>query len=543
MSQILLIRPPSVFSSTSYSSPVTPPLGIAYLAANLLKHGHDVQCIDAMGEALEHIAVSYSPTVRYRGLSIPKIVARIADKIAERDGRLPNAIGIATMFSQDWPHMADMIDAIHARFPSIPIVVGGEHASAASELILTSCPAVKCVAIGEGDETIVEIADRLERGEPLEGAAGLHYLGANGEVVKNPRRGRITALDELPWPAWHLFDLEPYFANGEGHGVERGRSMPLLATRGCPFQCTFCSSPQMWTTRYAMRAVSQVVDEIEYYLKTYGAQNIDFYDLTAVVRSDWILEFCAEIKSRGLKFTWQLPSGTRSEALTNEVLAAMAASGCTNMTYAPESGSAATLDRIKKRVVLPRLIQSIKNAKRNGIYVRCNLIIGFPGETRRDIYKTLFCAIRFAFIGVDDTGLYPFSPYPGSELYAELRAAGKIGALDRAYCESLMAFMNLKQSSNYCENVGPRELAAFRLVGMSLFYGLSYLLFPRRILRSVRNYRTHRSDTIFEERLFGYLKRRRLEKLNAPAAISPAALSTSITPRKPRSLPLPPVNG
>lgn len=504
MSRILLIRPPSVFSASSYSAPVTMPLALAYLTANLREHGHEVDNVDALGEDIYHIDVSYSPRIRYRGLSTRRILERIKTK--------PDGIGITVMFSQDWPHVEDMIQAIHREHPDVPIIVGGEHPNAASEYTLNTCKPVTHVAFGEGEETIVDWADWLDGRLPVERIAGIARRDADGRVVVNAPRPRLRAPDELPWPAWEEFKLDPYFEVGEGHGVERGRAMPLVATRGCPYQCTFCSSPSMWTTRYVMRSVPKVVDEIEHYLKTYKADNIDFFDLTAIVQKGWIMDFCREVKKRHLRFTWQLPSGTRSEAMDGEVLEAMAESGCMNVTYAPESGSEATLAAIKKRVKLPRLYDSIRRAKRNGIFVKCNLIIGFPREHRRDMWATLWAAIRFAIISVDDTGIYPYSPYPGSELYDYLRETGAIGRMDRGYFESLMTFMDLKQSSNYCENVGPNEIAFYRFVGMAAFYGLSYLLHPSRILRSLNNYRQHRSDTVFEERLFAFLRRQRIER-------------------------------
>ncbi|MBI3548568.1 MAG: B12-binding domain-containing radical SAM protein [Elusimicrobia bacterium] len=509
MARILLIRPPSVFSASSYSSPVTMPLALAYLSANLLKHGHSVENIDALGEDINHIDVSYSPRVRYRGLSTPAILGRIKSR--------PDGIGVSVMFSQDWPHVEDMINAIHQRYPDVPIILGGEHATAASEYVLRSCPAVNFISLGEGEETIVDWADWLDGKKPVEQIAGIQFLSKDKSLQINPPRPRLRTPDDLPLPAWQLFNLEPYFQVGEGHGVERGRSMPLVATRGCPYQCTFCSSPFMWTTRYVMRQVPKVVDEIEHYIERYKADNIDFFDLTAIVKKDWTLEFCREIKRRGLKFTWQLPSGTRSEAMDADVLKEMAEAGCMNVTYAPESGSNRTLKEIKKKVVLPRMFDSIRQAKRNGIFVKCNLIIGFPRETRLDMWKTLWCAIRFAIIGVDDTGVYPYSPYPGSELYHYLRDTGAIKEMDRSYFESLMTFMDLRQSSNYCENVGSREIAFYRFVGMSAFYGLSFLLHPSRVARSLRNYKEHKSDTVFEERLFAYLRRRKLEKGSAAA--------------------------
>lgn len=487
------------------------PLSLAYLTASLLKHGHDVSNIDALGEALEHIGVSYNPRVRYRGLSTPRILERIQGK--------PQGVGVTAMFSQDWPHLEDMINAIHARLPDVPIILGGEHATAACEYILRTCPAVSHVALGEGEETIVDWADWLDGRKRLEDVAGIAHLSPGGGLVTNVPRSRVRNPDDLPWPAWHRFNLDPYFEAGEGHGVERGRSMPMVATRGCPYQCTFCSSPSMWTTRYVMRSVPNVVDEIEHYLDRYRAENIDFFDLTAIIKKDWIIQFCHEVKRRGLTFSWQLPSGTRAEAMDAEVLKEMASAGCTNVTYAPESGSPQTLKEIKKKVVLPRLFDSLRHAKRNGIFVKCNLIIGFPRETRWDMLRTVWCAVRFAIRGVDDTAIYPYSPYPGSELYAYLRKTGAIPRMDRDYFASLMTFMDLKQPSNYCENVGPTEISVYRLVGMALFYSLSYLLHPSRIGRTFRNYREHRSDTVFEERLFGFLHRRRIEKKEGIASI------------------------
>ena len=503
MSCLLLLRPPGIFASSSYSVPVTMPQGLAYLAGNLLKHGHEVRCLDAFGEGLDHIDVSYAPSVRYRGLSTTAILDRIEMP--------PDAFAVTANFSQDWPHVEGVINAIHNKFPSIPIIVGGEHATALPDHILNTCGAVEYVALGEGELTIVDFAEFLDGKREIDNVQGLCYRGEDGSVKRTPGRPRHVTPDDFPWPAWELFDLEPFFKTGEGHGVERGRSMPILATRGCPYQCTFCSSPTMWTTRYVTRKPALVVDEIEHYINEYGAENIDFMDLTAICRKSWVLEFCEEVRNRSLSFTWQLPSGTRTEALDEECIAAMASTGCMNVTLAPESGSPRTLKEIKKRVKLARIYETIRHAKKHGLYVKCNLMLGFPKETRWDILRTLWVNIRFAFMGVDDVGLYLFSPYPGSELFTYLQTNGKIKELDHSYFEGLMIFMGLRNSGNICENVGPRELSFYRFIGMSMFYGLSYLLHPSHILRSIRNYKNSRSDTVFEERLFSTFRRIRIE--------------------------------
>ena len=526
MSRILLIRPPAVFASSSYSVPLTMPQATAYLAANLLKHGHEVQCLDALAEGIDHIGVSYASSVRYRGLSTEAIVDRIKSA--------PDAIGVTAQFSQDWPHIEGIINAIHAKFPDIPIIVGGEHATALPEHTLNTCGAVKYVALGEGELTIVDFAEFLDGKREIDSVQGICYRDADGSVNRTSPQPRVRTPDDLPWPAWELFDLEPYFRTGEGHGVERGRSMPLLATRGCPYQCTFCSNPAMWTTRYVMRKPELVVNEIEHYINRYAARNIDFMDLTAFTRKSWIMEFCKEIQDRSLNFTWQLPSGTRVEQMDEECLAAMATTGCMNLTLAPESGSEQTLKEIKKKVKLSKIFETIRYAKRQKIFVKCNLIIGFPTERRKDVWQTLWTSLRFSFMGVDDMGLNLFSPYPGSELFSYLQTTGKIKKIDHSYFEDLMVFQNIRRSSYFCENIGSRELSFYRLVGLCSFYGFGYLLRPSRILRTIRNYRADRSDTVFEERLFALFHRRQIEKVTLRREVvtsNPSSLATEVSGR------------
>lgn len=501
---ILLIRGPNIFSGNAYTNPLTLPLGIAYLAGNLRQKGHKVTVIDAIAADIHHIGESFAENVFYRGLSDEKLLSRITEA--------PDGIGMLTMFSQEWPHLEQTILAIKKKFPAVPIILGGEHATAAADYILESCSAVDMVALGEGEETIIDFAEWLNGRVPLQQIGSLKYL-RGGVIITNPARPRIIALDDLPLPAWDLFNIEPYFEMGFAMGVDRGRTMPIVATRGCPYRCTFCSSPQMWTTRYVMRDVILVVDEIEQYIKQYRVENIDFYDLTFVIKKQWTLDFCAEVKRRGLSFTWQLPSGTRSEVLDDDVLKAMSNTGCKNIAYAPESGSIRMLAAIKKKIKIPMMIKSIKTAKKHGLFVRCNLILGFPTETRLDMWHTLGLAMRFAWIGVDDTTLHSFSPYPGSEDFAYLQSTGRVAKMDKEYFTSLMGFADLTRTASYCENVRPSEITFYRLAGLSLFYGLSYLLRPARIIRSIRNYKQGIADTSLESRIFGLLRRKKAQNL------------------------------
>lgn len=506
MSHVALLRPPIVFSASCFSSPVSLPIGLAYVAASLRGAGHEVSVLDALGEGVNRWSAGWNERVLIRGLPVTEIVERLP--------KAADAIGVSAMFSQEWPYLRDLLAKIRLARPGIPIILGGEHATAAARHILESCPAATFVVRGEGERVVLELMEHLEGRRDGTSIRGLTWRNSSGRVVSNPDAPRLRDPDALPWPAWDLFPLESYFRTGEGHGVDRGRTITMLATRGCPYQCTFCSAPAMWTTTYVMRDPAKVVDELEHWVKTYAIENVDFADLTAVVRKDWILAFCRELTRRGVKAGWQLPSGTRSEALDEEVLDAMRAAGCRDLTYAPESGSEATLERVQKKVRLARMQRSIDAAKRRGFSVKCNFVIGFPHESRRDVWLTLLTALRFSWLGVDDIALYPFTPYPGTALFQELLDSGRIKRLDLSYFESLMAIMDLRLRGLYCKSIGPWELGAYQLGGMLACYALGYARRPSRLIRIALNYLRGRADSGFETRVFALLRRLRALRMS-----------------------------
>jgi anaerobic magnesium-protoporphyrin IX monomethyl ester cyclase len=511
MAHLTLIRAPFITSTYSFSTVLEPPLGLAYVAAALAHAGHRVTLIDATGEALDQRQPAAHPGLVAHGLSIPEILDRIPDDA--------DAIGVSVMFSQQWPHAEAMIHAIHARRPATPIFVGGEHATVTWEYLLAHCPEITACALGEGEVTAVELAAWVDGAMPLASVAGIAYRDG-GTPRKSAARARIPEPATIAPPAWHLVPLDGYFARGMNQGVNRGRSMPILATRGCPFQCTFCSSPEMWTTRYTVRPVAELVDEIEGYVKTYGIANVDFEDLTAFIKRDWILALCAEIERRGLRLTYQLPGGTRSEALDREVLEALYRTGCRNITYAPESGSERTLKRIKKKVRLDRMLDSMKAAVAIGMVVKVNMIIGFPFETRRDILTTVRFCLKLARLGVEDIPIYLFSPYPGTELYEDLRRDGILPEMSNDYFADL-TYNDVSRGTRLCAAVGPAEMELYRILGMGASLVIAYATHPSRIWRTVRNLLRGAEESMVERRLRKLLRRqpRRHSKVRGLEAV------------------------
>lgn len=499
--KIQLLRPFIVMPLTSYSNPLVLPLGVAYLASLMREAGYEVDLIDSVGEAPQKLEDAEDGRVRRQGLSPDDIIGRIDPKT--------KVLGISLMFSQEWVEHRRLIDRIGEAYPDMTIVVGGEHATALPEFVLRQCPAIDYVVQGEGELIFLELASRILRDDAPESVQGISYLDADGAYVDTGLGRRIADFPSLPRPAWDLCNVTSYFSKAFSFGVSYGRNMPILATRGCPYQCTFCSNPTMWTTRYMMREPADVVDEIEDLMKTYGCNSVDFADLTAIVKKDWILAFCGEIQRRKLDIVWQLPTGTRAEALDQETLTALYESGCRLVVYAPESGSEETLKLIKKKLKLDNVLASAATAAKIGHMTKVNFILGFPGETRKSMLASVWACIRMAARGVGDTNVVVFSPYPGSQLFNELVTNGEIDIHDDEYFYGLTAFFDFTNTKNYNGNVPSWQIGLIRFSGMSLFYLISYLLYPRRLLRLVEAARSKdfQPNSLFEQRIFDAVTR------------------------------------
>jgi radical SAM superfamily enzyme YgiQ (UPF0313 family) len=519
-----LIRCPQTFHIFVSAAPAVPPLGLAYVAASLIRAGHQVQIIDPTGEAIERfVAVDSGGRTLRRGLTDEEILDRIAGS---------DVIAFSLMFSQDWLVARELIAKVRARFPNSVLVAGGEHFSAEPVGALEGAPGLDYVLVGEGDQVICDLFEHLEGRRPIETIPGVYFRepGRDGGPIRhNAGMSRVRDIDALPWPAWDLVPLENYLSGGHGWGVDRGRSVPINATRGCPYQCTFCSSPTMWTTRWVARSPADVVAEIKHYIAKFRASNFDFQDLTAIIKKSWIVEFCERLLAEDLRITWQLPTGTRSEALDQEVLPLLVAAGCTNITYAPESGNEDTLRRIKKKVRLGRMIPSMRAAVRAGCNVKVNFIFGFPGEDYRDLFGSFGFLAKIAAIGVHDVSIAPFRPYPGSELFRDLQTKGVLPARldDTYYLRLASAAENLpgasKGAESFSEHLSAAGLNRMRTAAFATFFLLSWTLRPYRVLRLIYALWTERQESRLDKSLVE-MKRRLLRRWKGAPGLSPGAV-------------------
>ncbi len=504
---LTLINPPGIksFSGLQMHTP-NPPLGLAYIAAAAREAGLVYNVIDGTGEALDRVhAYPGRDDFLMQGLSLDEIVARVP--------RSTRIVGICCMFSTLWPLTRILAERLRQSRPDLLLVLGGEHGTAVPHHVLCHS-AFDYVVTGEGEETFVRLLKAVVDGIPVETVRGLAFRRGD-EIIHTGLSARQRNVDSIPLPDWDSFPIAAYIDRHQINGVNMGRSMPLLATRGCPYQCTFCSSPGMWTTRYVPRTPKAVVDEMELYVRKYRVSNFDFQDLTAIVKRRWAIDFAREIIDRKLSITWQMPSGTRSEVFDAEVADLLHRSGCRALAFAPESGSPEVLQAIRKQVDIEELVTAARTALKRGFSVSCFFVIGFPQDRPETLRQTLRLIRRLAVMGLHDVAVTKFVPYPGSALFRQLQESGKI-RLDDEFFVSPMDFY-VRRAPSYSDAVSSSRLYFTMLWMFVNFYVISFICRPLRVFRilwkaAVEGVEETRYAKWFVDRLFTRRQWRKLQQ-------------------------------
>lgn len=470
-----------------------PPIGLAYVAAAVRNAGHDVQLIDAPGEAMEQWVPFDTPMGEMHriGLSPEEIVARVDERAS--------VIGVTNMFQHEWPQVRSLVPLLRERFPEAYIVLGGENPTAFRDWVMAEAPDVDAIVLGEGELTMVELVGRRAQGESLGDLDGVVVRDPDAGITDRGLGQRLTKqeLAVAPRPAWDLVPLDNYWAHYPFLGVNRGRSIPILGTRGCPYKCTFCSSPQMWTTRFVMREPSDVVDEIVEHVEAYGVQNVNFVDLTAATNRKWVLAVCDELERRAPGVTWQLPIGTRSEAIDEQVLQRLWDTGCRNIALCPESGSQRMVDIYDKRVDLPHVLEAAEVANRIGVRTVVHIIIGHPDERWSDVWRSTTFLVRAAARGCSDAAVIMFCPYPGSADFRRLVASGDLEIDEASYYVGLARSSASNRSWN--RRMSSRQLRWLQLGMLATFYSVAMLRRPRRAWQFLTSLFNEREETYLDQ--------------------------------------------
>ncbi len=466
---------------------LVPYLGIAYVGAALRAAGHDVDIVDMCGEDISRTEIVHGRFIQY-GMSFAGLKDRLSPS---------KVFGFTCMFSQDWPFHRDLIQHVRRLFPGSVFFAGGEHITALPEYSLNDCPELDICVLGEGEDVIVRLLDAIDQQADFADVPSLMIRKPEQEgYMRTPRAPRIRDIGAIPWPAWDLLPLDHYLSRGYNYHIRRGRTIPILATRGCPYQCTFCSNKNMWGRPWIPREAKDVVDEMETYIREYGADNFVFSDLTAVMRKDNIISLCEELIERKINVTWQLPT-LRTEAVDYDVLRLMHQAGCRDLDFAIESGSLNVLKSVKKKNDPQKIFRLIEDGLAVGMNLSTNIVIGLPEEGWKDFLKTYRLLTRLAVKGLQEVNVFPFIPYPGSELFDSFLRQKKL-TLSDDYFLNLFGYADLSKAVSWSERFGPRTLSSLRFLLLSHFYALMLLTHPRRILQMVRNAFQGRTTTKLE---------------------------------------------
>jgi len=371
---------------------VWPPTGLMYVASVLRADGHEVFIEDGAFWTFEELS----------------------DRILNHE---PDVVGpfVIAMF---WERTKKLLKGLKERRPSLRILAGGHAPSALGEKCLKESPVLDAVILGEGEYTTRELLRAWEEGRDGSGVQGCIFRTLSGEILRNPPRPLIADLCELPFPAVDLVELERY--RPSAGQVLRLPVMQVISSRGCTHRCLYCFR-LMGDHSLRMRSPVNVVDEIELYVREYGAREIKFWDELFTHDRDRIIEICRLIGERNLDITWWCSA--RGDSVDEEMLRAMKQAGCWCINFGVESAVQKNLNTLRKGLRIEETIQAIELAHKVGIRTFGTYIFGIPGETFEEGLETIRLAKRLRSYY---TEFFPITPFPGADLYEHSDRYGTI---------------------------------------------------------------------------------------------------------------------
>lgn len=365
------------------------PLGMLYLCSNI---GHEVKFIDNnikkfTNEKLFQEIMKFKPDiVGFGGTMMEWVQARKVAKFLKE-------VNISTIY-------------------------GGPNATVNSEKHIRY---FDYVIKGEGEVTLKELLNCLEEGGSPTKVKGL-WFRRNSKIVKNPDRPFIENLDALNYPDREIINLDEY-SRETGFPTAKPADI-VVSTRGCPYDCHFCSSKYFWKQTYRMRDVGEVIKEIKFMMDKYGSKTIHFREDNFTVQKGRVLNFCDELERMGIEWVCQ----SRVDDVDEELVKRMKDSGCRGISFGFESANDHTLRYLKKGITVSQSIRAIDICEKIGMNWSGGFMVGVLNETRKDINTTL------AFVGRIRKNPHSFLPpgaarflgFPVSETYFEMERKGLV---------------------------------------------------------------------------------------------------------------------
>jgi len=415
--KVLLINPSVTIFPGGTNPRVFMPLGLLSIAAQLEKNGHEVIVFDSLLKAI----FFHHDGDKYFGTPWDDIVTYV-QKIN------PDIVGIPVMFSSQSPNSKKLAKLVKNINKDILTIVGGAHASACYQDMLAD-PDINFVVVGEGELVFCELLDALENKKDLTLIQGL-VTRYRDVLVNNFTPKAIINLDDLPLPAYHLYDLKRYFYlqnNGYcARPISYGkREISIVTSRGCPHNCIFCSIHPVMGKKWRAHSPGYVVRHIQHLQSKYDVDLVHFEDDNFSLDRNRFSEILDLLAIQEKKIMWDPPNGLRADSLDLPILEKAKRTGCQYVVIAIESGVQRVLDEvIDKKMKLQKIIDVAKICQKINIELYAYYVIGLPGETWREVKQTLDFALKMLIKYFVYPQIATASPVFGSRLYQVCKNGG-----------------------------------------------------------------------------------------------------------------------
>ncbi len=451
--KILFVSPPTDSAIKSVIGTTGPPLGLAYLASVARSKGHDAKIVDSLVENLtfeevRKIMEQYSPDM----VAITSTTSMIPDAY--------EVAKIAKNISQD-----------------TATIIGGPHVTFVPEQTLQESQNIDYVVKGEGENPFSGILDIIEKKKDPKEIRGIAYRNGN-RILNNPPEVLISDVDSIPEPSWDLLPMDKYEIDNTQFGT-------IMTSRGCPYNCIFCSSSLQFGKQWRGHSVERVIDELKTLRYKYNKRDIEFLDDTFTLNMKRAIELTDRIYKEGIDIRWS--ASARVNLFNADIAKNMKRAGAHTVYFGIESGSQKILDFIGKGTTLDLAKSSVRKANDAGLYTLGSFIIGFPDDTIKDVKTT----IKFSkSIGVTVAQFTIATPYPGTRLW------------DYVMENKLLLTMNWRKFTTLSPVIKLRNFTSDQILKWLSWAYISFYVRPLYLLKDVA--KTH--GFVFK-RLIPYAKK------------------------------------
>lgn len=351
--RILLINPPFPFPYERYLYPQNAiPLGLLVLASALEKKGFDVSILDLATKSFSFKDI-HTKCLEYK----------------------PHVVGISLNLSYRYEQVKKIAGFIKSFSPKIPIWIGGNHATHLAEEIMQDVSFIDGIVLYLGEMVFPEVCLRIiDSPTDLNNVSGISYRDKNGEIIRNEHYQISKDQFHFFEPAWHLLDLNQYDDKGY-----------IIGSRGCPFNCQFCSSRTFHQSRILYRSIEAIIDEMTFLKKKYGIHFFRFTDDSFTINPKRVLKLCEKIALSNETFEWSC--NTRIDLFDHVLFKQMRQAGCRTILFGIESVNNKVLDLLKKNYTEEQAIDTLIDIKSMGISTQLSFVIGLPGDTFQTLKK------------------------------------------------------------------------------------------------------------------------------------------------------------